>query len=331
LLKHASRFDHVIIDGIWNYTSFATWRALRASGVPYSVYPHGMLDPWFRDTYPIKHIKKCFYWMLAERLVFRDAQHVIFTAEEELQRAHRAFWPYAANEVVAPLGVPSPEGNPDSLQEMFFRCWPELRGKRLVLYLGRLHPKKGPDLLIKSFGQLVSSVPLAERQTWHLVIAGPPAGVGVAESYGAELADLALRYCPAGSVTFTGMLEGEIKWGAYHACSAFVLPSHQENFGMAVAEALACGKPVLISKRVNIWREILADGAGLADENSEAGTLALLQGLQRASEDERQVMGANALGCFKKRFEVRHATSQLLGLLSRAGTEPHHAFLPARC
>jgi hypothetical protein len=73
------------------------------------------------------------------------------------------------------------------------------------------------------------------------------------------------------------MLSGAAKWGALYGCEAFVLPSHQENFGIAVVEALACGKPVLISDQVNIWREIVEDGAGLVEGDTEEGVEKLLR------------------------------------------------------
>ena len=75
-----------------------------------------------------------------------------------------------------------------------------------------------------------------------------------------------------GRVHWTGMLEGDLKWGAFHAADAFVLPSHQENFGVAVAEALACGLPVLISDKVNIWPDIAQDEAGIVNPDTAEGT-----------------------------------------------------------
>jgi glycosyltransferase involved in cell wall biosynthesis len=112
------------------------------------------------------------------------------------------------------------------------------------------------------------------------------------------------------------MLSGELKWGAFSAADAFVLPSHQENFGIAVAEALACGTPVLISNKVNIWREIAEAGAGFADDDTVAGTTRLIQRWSRTSAEERAIMSANAGKCFKDRFDIERATDSLLQVLS---------------
>jgi glycosyltransferase involved in cell wall biosynthesis len=106
------------------------------------------------------------------------------------------------------------------------------------------------------------------------------------------------------------MLEGDAKWGALHGCEAFVLPSHQENFGIAVVEALGCGRPVLISDKVNIWREISENGAGLVEEDSVEGTARLL-----ARFAAGELAGGDAgrfLDCFLRRFEIQQAAMKFL-------------------
>jgi hypothetical protein len=88
LRAHARDYDAVVINGLWQYHSLATWRALMPMGVPYHVFTHGMLDPWFKRTYPLKHLKKWLYWPWAEYRVLRDATSVLFTSEEERLQAH---------------------------------------------------------------------------------------------------------------------------------------------------------------------------------------------------------------------------------------------------
>ena len=112
------------------------------------------------------------------------------------------------------------------------------------------------------------------------------------------------------------MLSGERKWGAFHAAEAFVLPSHQENFGIAVAEALACGLPVLISDKVNIWREIVEDGAGFVAGDTEAGTTLLLQNWLALTPDGRQQARERADACFHQRFEIKTAAESLIQILT---------------
>ncbi|HEX4666077.1 MAG TPA: glycosyltransferase, partial [Chthoniobacterales bacterium] len=133
--------------------------------------------------------------------------------------------------------------------------------------------------------------------------------------YLAHLRCLTNELGASGRVTFSGLLSGNSKWGAFAAAEAFVLPSHQENFGIAVVEALACGKPVLLSNKINIWREIVEDGAGYAEEDDLAGTQRLLMRWDETTPAQRQEMRHQARRCFAERFEINRAVDSLLAVL----------------
>jgi glycosyltransferase involved in cell wall biosynthesis len=181
-----------------------------------------------------------------------------------------------------------------------------LRGKRLAFFIGRIHPKKGCDLLIEGFAKVLGQDP-----DWHLVIAGPDQ-VGLRESLNYRAAELGM----ASKITWTGMLGGTMKWGALRSAEIFVLPSHQENFGIAVAESLAAGTPTLISNKVNIWREIEADGAGIVAEDTLEGTRQLFQSYVELPEEKRLAMRTAALECFAQRFEIKKAAGTLHAVLT---------------
>ena len=302
LRTHAAEYDVVIIHGLWQHTSFGTWRALRNSKTPYFVYTHGMLDPWFKRAYPLKHFKKCLYWPWAERRVLRDARAVLFTSEEERRQARTSFSSYRCREAVINYGTALPFGDAAALRRRFFETYPHLEEKRVLLFLSRIHPKKGCDLLLKAFARTMSADP-----NLHLVMAGP-SDVG----WQAHLERLAQSLGVGDRVTWTGMLSGEYKWGAFYAADAFVLPSHQENFGIAVAEALACGLPVLISDKINIWREIIADSAGLVAEDTETGITKLLQNWLALTSEERQNMRKKAFQCFHGHFQIETAAESFI-------------------
>ncbi len=307
--RHAD-YDAVIVHGIWQYNSFGVWRALRGTATPYFVFPHGMLDPWFKRTYPLKHIKKLLYWPWAEYRVLRDAAAVLFTSEEERRLARESFSLYRCKEVVVNYGTAAPALDLESAREDFFRDLPKLRGQHFLLFLGRLHVKKGCDILLEAFAALLSSS--GRNAPLHLVLAGPCADA----EYLLHLKQLAAAATKDdGSITFTGMLTGNRKWGAFSAAEAFVLPSHQENFGIAVAEALSCGTPVLISNKVNIWREIEADQAGYVENDDLAGATALLKRWVATAADIRTAMQDSAKECFARRFEIERATDSLLKVL----------------
>jgi len=157
---------------------------------------------------------------------------------------------------------------------------------------------------------MLRDTPGAER-SWHLVIAGPDSN----PAYRRSLDRLIARTCPAGTVTWTGLLTGDLKWGAFRAADVFALTSHQENFGIAVAEALACSVPVLLSNQVNIWREIEHDHAGFIESDDDAGARALLNRWVGLDDDARRVMRANAGRCFLSRFDVRNTSVQLAATL----------------
>jgi glycosyltransferase involved in cell wall biosynthesis len=302
--RHA-HYDAVIVQGLWQYSSFGVWRALRGTPTPYFVFPHGMLDPWFKRTYPLKHLKKLLYWPWAEYRVLRDAAAVLFTSEEERRLARESFPLYRCHDVVVNYGTAAPEIDLASAREDFFNSFPQLRGRRFLLFLGRLHEKKGCELLLEAFVARNSS---RTDQSLDLVIAGPCADGGYQEH-------LKRMASSAAAITFTGMLAGSRKWGAFSAADAFILPSHQENFGIAVTEALACGTPVLISNKVNIWREIAANEAGCVENDDLAGTARLIARWMGIVPNVRTAMGENARKCFARHFEINRATDSLLGVL----------------
>jgi len=308
--ERRAEYDAVIVHGVWQYNSFGVWRALRGAATPYFVFPHGMLDPWFKHTYPLKHLKKLLYWPWGEYRVLRDAAAVLFTSEEERRLARESFALYRCKEVVVNYGTAAP-ANLEGARKAFFEAFPNLRGQPFFLFLGRLHEKKGCDLLIEAFAGLRNSS--AAAGPIHLVMAGPCRD----EEYLRYLQRLAAAATNNdGSITFPGMLTGDVKWGAFSAADAFVLPSHQENFGIAVAEALACGTPVLISDKVNIWREIEADAAGYVENDDLAGTTNLLLRWLATPSDARFAMKENARQCFAKHFEIERATDSLLAVIA---------------
>jgi glycosyltransferase involved in cell wall biosynthesis len=305
LEAHAGDYDAVIVNGLWQYTGFAAWRALARSTTPYFVYTHGMLDPWFKRRYPLKHLKKWLYWPWAEYRVLRDAAAVIFTCEEERLLARQSFWLYRAREVVGSYGTSSPPSDARALSAAFLAAFPELHGKRLLLYLGRIHEKKGGDLLVDAFARV-----LHDRPDLHLVMAGP-GEPGMVDALKRRAAELGI----ASRISWPGMLSGDLKWGAFHAADVFCLPSHQENFGIAVVEALACGKPVLISDKVNIWREIAKDGAGLVGPDTLEGTVATLEAWLALPRAEVAAMRIAALRCFDERFQIGHVAETLVRII----------------
>jgi len=299
---HAREYDVVVVNGIWQFNSFSVWRALRGSETPYFVFTHGMLDPWFKRHYPLKHLKKWLYWPWAEYRVLRDSAAVLFTAEDERILARESFWLYRCTERVVQYGVEPPPVDMAQGKAAFFNKFPELEHRRLWLFLARMHPKKCGDYVIRAFAELKNSDP-----SLHLVMAGPDDS-DCARDWKLLAENSGLR----GRITWTGMIAGPVKWGALYAAELFVLPSHQENFGIAVVEALACGVPVVISKRINIWREIVSANAGIAGDDTLAATTAALREFDSLDTEARLAMKQNAMRCFDKHFVISRTVDRLL-------------------
>lgn len=314
--EHLARFDAVIIDGLWQHHSFGTIRAFldfrkRNSGnLKMFVMPHGMLDPYFQraKSRRLKAIRNYAFWKLIEHQVINEADGVLFTCETELKLARIPFSPYRPKmEENVGYGILNPPPASTAQMIAFYESCPAVKDKAYWLFLGRIHPKKGIDLLINAYVRLKKEHP----QLPDLVVAGP----GLETAFGASL----INSSNLSGIHFPGMLKGAAKWGAFYNCETFVLPSHQENFGIAVVEALACAKPVLISDQVNIFKEIVEAGGGFSDEDSEAGTFRMLKRWFNLDEQERQQMQENATRVFRQEFTIERAAERLADVLRQSG------------
>lgn len=299
------RFDAVIVHGIWQFHSFAAWTGVVGTRTPLFVFPHGMLDPWFERTYPAKHLKKRIYWALLERWVFQRANQVLFTCEEERDLARRPFLTPRHRLAVNGFGIDSVPADIDTPRaiEQFRDAYPETRGKRVLLFLSRIHEKKGCDLLVDAFADIAARDP-----SLYLVVAGPGE-----PSLVEALKQRTLALGIGDRVLWPGMLTGALKWGALAAAEAFVLPSHQENFGIAVVEALASRTPVLITNRINIWREIEASGGGWVCSDTQSSVRDLLaRWAFDTTPEQREAMRTAAFDTFSKHFRIESAARALL-------------------
>jgi glycosyltransferase involved in cell wall biosynthesis len=305
LIEHARQYDAIVVDGIWQFHSAAAVFSLRPQKIPYFVMPHGMLDPWFNTGHPLKFAKKLVYWLFVERHVLSNAKGVLFTTDSERTLARKAFPLYRAKENTMTIGT-LPPPSIEKTQVQAWRASGQPDDKKLMLFLGRLHEKKGCDLLIRAFHDLRDAA-----KDYQLVIAGPDNN-GLAAKLRREAEQLGL----AGRITWIDMVSGADKWSLLRAADVMVLPSHQENFGVVVAEALACGVPVLLTDKVGIWQEVVADGAGVAEVDTQEGITRLLSRWTSLPEHEKDAMRVAAKQCFDNRFHVSRAAKHYISLMS---------------
>ncbi len=304
--RHGSDYDAIVVHGVWQYHSLGVWLALRGTATPYFLVTHGMLNPWFRKAYRLKHIKKTLYWWLIENRVLRGARYVLFSSEAERNSASESFQPYHCREKVVGMGTALPPQDREGQLHRFLEMFPQLIGKRVILFLGRIHKVKGCDLLIHAFGRIATN-----DDSLHLLIAGSDQ-----EGLRAELECTAIRYGIMDRITWTGHLDETLKWGAFGAAEVFALPSHTESYGNALVEAMACGIPVLITDKVNTWQEIIADEAGFVASDTLDGVVGLLRDWSVLGADRRKELGANALRCYRSRFELHRFTRRFVDFLN---------------
>lgn len=248
--------DVLHLHAPWTASNTQFAAAARRLSVPYVLTLHGMLDDWSMAQ---KRLKKRIYLAIAGNRLLRGAAAIHCTAQAELEQA--SHWFSRERGVVLPLlfdleafrRLPGPE-----LARARFA---QLNGDRpALLFLSRVHPKKGLEQLIGAAGEL-----RRRRTGCEILIAGPGE-----EEYVARLQALATSLGVGDIVHFLGMVRGEEKLSLYQAADLFVLPTSQENFGLVLLESLACGAPVLTTRGVDIWQELQAAGARIADAAPEA-------------------------------------------------------------
>ena len=305
LKNESSGYDFLIVHGLWQYHTYAAYKAfngLNGKKPRLFVMPHGMLDPYFQKAKgrKLKALRNWFFWKLVEKKLVNGATGMLFTCEAEKDLATHTFSPYHPKaKLVVGLGVERPPAYHISMTRAFNEKT-NIHEDDYLIFLGRIDQKKGVDLLVKSYLKLLNE----KGELPKLVIAGP----GLDSAFGSEV--LALVNGNK-NILFPGMLSGDAKWGAFYGASAFILPSHQENFGIAVVEALACGKPVLISDQVNIWNEIKNGNAGIVDHDNETGTYRMLKNWFEKTTQEKKDMSIFALDTFNLCFSVKNASKSL--------------------
>ena len=279
-------YDLAHVHAVFNHSSVVAAHACREARVPYVIRPLGTLDPWSMTQ---KSLRKRVFWQLSGKRMLRGAAAVHYTTEAEKLSTERQLG--LNHGKVIPLGI-EPNGSVHSVNLT----------DPYLLVLSRLHPKKALDVLIDAFLSLVQTQQLAR---WRLVIAGD----GPAD----YVSKLKARVgCQQDRVLFTGWLEGEKKNAMLAGASLLVLPSHQENFGLSVMEAMAHAVPVLVSPDVNLAVEIASANAGwISAIDKEALAAKLIEALADKEELARRGRAGKQLS---QKYSWENAASNLAAL-----------------
>ena len=297
-LRHNIKtFDIAHIHGVFTYPSTIAGRIAHSHGVPYLVRPLGGLS---RYSLARHRLRKRAYFALFEREYLNRAAGIHFTAPAEAEEA--ADLDLKAPALVVPLGVSNLQPVRDADVQSFTAKYSIGNNLRL-LFLGRLDPKKGLELLFDALASATDRLP-----EWQLLIAGSGP-----EAYTASLRSAADRTGLGNRVLFLGELRGVEKSSAFQAADIFVLPSKHENFAVAAAEAMRAGLPVIVSREVGISPYVAARRAGMV---CEASVESIAECLVQLGNDAalRREMGESGRRVAEKVFSWPQIAQRLIGI-----------------
>ena len=300
--------DVVHIHSIYMFHTAVTAFYSKKFQIPYVIKPHGTLNPYI---YKRHRFRKKIVEILFQDRVLRRASGIHFMTEEEKMLA--CGHTFGAPGFVAPIGLDIDEYSCDLAKGKLISRFPELNGKRIILFLGRINFVKGLDILVNAFAAVAR-----EEDDVHLLIAGPDDN-----GYGKKISEWLKKGNVHTKTTLAGMLQGEEKLEAFHISSVFVLPSYSENFGIAVLEAMACGLPVIVSERVNLWSEVVAAKAGEVAPCDAEMFSRKIQDILNNKESARQ-MGMNGNALVRDKFSWQEIASKLMSVYSSSMTKSSH-------
>jgi len=300
LYREIEGFDLVHIHEIWHHPHFAAYRAARKAKKPFIIAVHGALEPRCLNY---KALKKKVYAALIQRRILNGAAAIHAITQEEVKHI-RAF---GVNRPIftIPNGINPEEFNKLPPGQELERLYPELQGKKVVLFLGRIHPIKGLDILARAFGKIAR-----ERKDVHLLIVGPDEG-----GYRGEVERVLVSEGVIEKVTFTGMLTGKEKLAALSRADICVIPSYSEVRSIVALEAMICGLPVIITRQCH-FPEVREARAGIViDPDSAQLAEAMVKLLDNTKL--REEMGNNGKRLVMERFTWDKIADQMIGLYQR--------------
>ncbi|MEK6302298.1 MAG: glycosyltransferase [Acidobacteriota bacterium] len=302
LERHIRDYDLVHIHALFSYSAYTAAKLAIKHRVPYVVRPLGVLNRWGMENR--RRLLKRVSFRLIERRILINAAAIHYTSDQERLEAEQAGVTTAS--VVIPLGIDTSVLQTGASAARFYERFPSAEGRDIILFLSRLDPKKGLDILLRAFAKVQSAQPAS-----LLVVAGD----GEAE-FVESLKRLAGELGIGEQVLWTGFLGGDDKAAAFRAASVFALPSYSENFGLVVAEAMASGLPCVVSDQVGVAPDVEEFQAGSVVPCEAAPLASALQRLL-ASAELRERFGANAVRLAGERFSIEAMSGSLIELYSK--------------
>lgn len=294
--KHAGDFDFVHVHTVFSHPANSAMRHCRKHSIPYCVRPLGQLCDW--SLKQRRWVKQLQLALITRRNV-NAARFIHCTSRMEAEET--ALNGFTSPCEVLPHGLEMPPIIPDARRRLRERLGLP-QDRRLVIFMSRIHPKKGIDLLLQAAARL--------EPDFDLVFAGSGEEAHVSEARRQADALLGAR------AHWLGFTEGTEKWTALQGADIFALTSHSENFGIAVAEAVACGLPVLVSNQVALCDEVERLRLG-AVTSLDVGDIASALGKLLESPSLRSEIAARATVCAQEHFSWPAAARRLVSACER--------------
>ena len=291
LKKNKYEYDLIIIHGLWQFQTLAARIFLKKK---YVVFAHGQLDPFFRLNF-IKRIKKQLYWNIIEKKNLLNSKSLLITSVGEKNSLNNTFVDTSnIKKKIVKYGIYKEKINEKNVLEKFYNKFPELKKNSFYLFLGRYHEKKGCEIIINSINSLKKNF------NSKILLAGPINKT----KYEQKLLELIKINKLEKIILFSNALYGDEKWGAIKASKAMLLPSHGENFGISLVEALSLKKPVITTDKVNISKIIKKFNAGLISKDNLNSFKLKLKEFENYKQKKLSLISNNAITCFKKNFDL---------------------------
>ncbi len=297
LLKNKAKYDKFIVHGIWEFNTLVARLLLKDN---FFVFTHGQLDPFFKKQ-KIKMIKKLIYWKLLEKKNLSYSKSLLLTSLNEKKLLNKTYVDTTnLKKTVIRYGINKPNFYKKTCIKKFYKKFPNLINKDFYLYLGRFHEKKGCEILIKSVKKMREN-----KKNIYVLMAGPES------AYKNKMKNLSKSLNLEENIFWSDIILNDLKWGAISASKAMVLSSHGENFGVSLVESLSCHRPVITTKKVNIFNEIRNSEAGFISNDNLKSFFKTLRKFNNLSRKKIRQMNMNSFKCFTKYFDLSEYKNSL--------------------
>ena len=291
LLNHKNSYNLFIIHGIWQFITLISRMIIPNK---YLVFTHGMLDPYFGKE-NFKTIKKKIYWNLFERKNLLMAKYVLLNSAKELTQLNKTF----VNTIgikykLVNYGLFPRKIDFNKCEKKFSKKFNFINRKRFILFIGRIHPKKGCFLMVKAFAKIKNI------NNFKLLIAGDTNNL-----YAKEIKNFIIKKKLHDKVYFLNFLKDEIKWGAIRKAKYTILPSHGDNFGVSIVESLFAGTPVICSNKVGISDIIRQNNAGIIISDNINSIKLAIEKVVNINQKKSDLQSSNSIKCFNNNFNLK--------------------------